>query len=90
MPTKKRERESYDKVNRRSSQIAPNQPIADLRQKSKSDWLPDWKGDTNANNGKERPIAALQEPLERHPCRLQKPVPGLVDDQVEENRDIYG
>ena len=39
---------------------------------------------------KERLIAALQEPLESTFATYKTSVLGLVDDQVEENRDIYG
>ena len=39
---------------------------------------------------KERLIAALQEPLERTFADYKTSALGLVDDQVEENRDIYG
>ncbi len=68
------------------------QPIADLcRRDSKSDWLLIEKGDTNAKKGnKERLIAALQEPLESTFATYKTSALGLVDDQVEENRDIYG
>ncbi len=39
---------------------------------------------------KERLIAALQEPLESTFATYKTSALGLVDDQVEENRDIYG
>lgn len=39
---------------------------------------------------KERLIAALQEPLESTFANYKTSALGLVDDQVEENRDIYG
>lgn len=39
---------------------------------------------------KERLIAALQEPLESTFANYKTSVLGLVDDQVEENRDAYG
>ena len=39
---------------------------------------------------KERFITALQEPLETTFATYKTSVLGLVDDQVEENRDIYG
>ena len=39
---------------------------------------------------KERLIAALQEPLESTFADYKTSALGLVDDQVEENRDIYG
>lgn len=39
---------------------------------------------------KERLIAALQEPLESTFANYQTSALGLVDDQVEENRDAYG
>jgi len=39
---------------------------------------------------KERLIAALQEPLESTFATYKTSTLGLVDDQVEENRDIYG
>ena len=39
---------------------------------------------------KERLIAALQEPLERTFADYKTSALGLVDDQEEENRDIYG
>ncbi|MBF1717426.1 MAG: magnesium-translocating P-type ATPase [Streptococcus parasanguinis] len=39
---------------------------------------------------KERLIAALQEPLESTFATYQTSALGLVDDQVEENRDTYG
>ena len=39
---------------------------------------------------KERLIAALQEPLESTFATYKTSVLGLVDDQVEENRDAYG
>ena len=39
---------------------------------------------------KERLIAALQEPLERTFATYKTSALGLVDDQVEENRDTYG
>ena len=39
---------------------------------------------------KERLIAALQEPLERTFADYKTSALGLVDDQVEENRDAYG
>ena len=38
---------------------------------------------------KERLIAALQEPLESTFADYKTSALGLVDDQVEENRDIY-
>lgn len=39
---------------------------------------------------KERLINALQEPLESTFANYQTSALGLVDDQVEENRDAYG
>ena len=39
---------------------------------------------------KERLIAALQEPLESTFANYKTSALGLVDDQVEENRDTYG
>ena len=39
---------------------------------------------------KERLIAALQEPLESTFANYKTSALGLVDDQVEENRDAYG
>ena len=39
---------------------------------------------------KERLIAALQEPLEKTFADYKTSARGLVDEQVEENRDIYG
>ena len=42
------------------------------------------------STNKERLIAALQEPLETTLTRYKTHLDGLKEDQVEENRDLYG
>ena len=42
------------------------------------------------STNKERLIAALQEPLETTLTRYNTHLDGLKEDQVEENRDLYG
>lgn len=55
-----------------------------------SDWLLIEK-EIPMQTNKERLIAAaLQEPLESTFATYKTSTLGLVDDQVEENRDIYG